>query len=275
MRRNKRIDVKFVQGVNPLDTQLEQMLQDSNATIDEYPPIAVIIQNLYADTDAYQSLQSFICENKLEYTEYEYREYKKKELNEADYFDVKLHYPWGHVEKSALDHGTKYDDRNKCPKCGEGKYQITDLIIDTKKMGKRQIAFNYPDIIVTEQTRSVIEENQLTGCKFREVIERKGLERTNIFQLVPTQVLDPMNLAKMRLVKHQYCDDCYRGAVLRSEIIYPKASLLYAKDFNYSMEYYGFGTYCTRRLIVSSKVRKVFMENKIRLFEYEPIVIES
>ncbi|MWC26983.1 hypothetical protein [Paenibacillus sp. MMS18-CY102] len=275
MRRIKRIDIKYVHGSNPLGLQLAQMLRDSNATIEEYPPIAVVIRNLYADTDVFRALQTFIQENKWEHTEYEHREYTKKELNEAHYYDLGLHYPWWQVEKRARDNGTKYDERNKCPKCHQGEYQITDLVIDTKKMGKRQIAYNYPDVIVTEHIKQIIEESQLAGCYFREVIERRGMNNTKLYQLVPTQVLGSMKLDRMRLSKHQYCENCYRGAVLRSEIIYPEASMLDAKDFNLSLEYYGFGTYCTPRLIVSSKVRKLFMENKIKVLYYEPIGIES
>ncbi|MNF94677.1 hypothetical protein D3C84_773950 [compost metagenome] len=278
MRRKKRIDIRYEHENRELIAQLEPMFQDSGATIDQYPVasenlIIVIVKNLYSDIDAYNSLYSYIHENKLNYNEYEYREYSKKDLNEGLYFDVRLRYPWEHISNEAKDNGTQYDDRNKCQLCGQGVYQITDLIIDTKKIGKQNIVYNYPDIIVTEHTKRVIEENNLTGCRFRNVFDRKDRDLTRYFQLIPNAVLGPMNIRQMKIDKHRYCDACFRGAVLRSEIVYSGASMTRAEDFNKSLEFYGFGSYCTPRLIVSSKVREIFKKNQIKVFEYEPIVI--
>lgn len=169
----------------------------------------------------------------------------------------------------------QYDDRNRCPACGQGQYQVTDLIINTKKIRKRQIIYNYPDIIITAHTKCIIEDNQLTGCAFRPVTDRRGQQEQNLYQLIPTHILGPTNSSRMKFAKHRYCEACTRGSVLRSEIVYSAASLIGANDFNYSREYFGFGAYSTPRLIVSSTSRKVFMANKVGVLEYEPIACEE
>lgn len=276
MRRRKRIDVRHFDPNpdHPFISQLEPLLEGTDVELTKYP-IAFIIENIYAETDIYDSVMTCIRDSGIAYAEFERREYTKQEMKDGQYFLVNLLYPWEGKGNFAEKYGTLYDESDKCASCGLGKRQISDLIIDTKSMGKRDIVYNHPDIIITEHVKHVIENHQLTGATFRSVFDARSKQETSYYQLVPDNILGPMNIAQMKLTP-SFCKVCSRGAIIRSEIIYPRASLAGATDFNYSSEYFNSGKYHSQRFIVSANVLKVFKENKIKIFEYEPIsIVES
>lgn len=230
---------------------------------------------IYEDTEGFAILMEEIKKNNLNYTFAEGREYTKEEIEAAEYFTMEIIYPWERDGITADDFGTKYEDSYSCSACKGGKKQVSDLIINKKKMGKYDIATIQPEIIVNERLYNLILENNLLGCQFRPVKDYKGKDELVLYQLVITNILPPM-CDKIRLLieKGVYCKECKRnGVFLRSEAIYNRESLKGAQDFNLTNEYFGMNLYCQRFVIVSSKVYKLFNKNKIKRVAFEPVRI--
>ena len=54
---------------------------------------------------------------------------------------------------------------------------------------------------------------------------------------------------------------------------YSRSSLENAKDFNRSLEYFGAGAYPRPWIIVSQKVRQLFLKNKAKSARFEPVFL--
>ncbi|MFC4777077.1 hypothetical protein ACFO9Q_09800 [Paenibacillus sp. GCM10023252] len=270
MRRKKRIDINYKEKDELILRNLKSALSLNHVNFKDFPDLLIIPQ-LYSDTKLYEDILTLI--RNLEFKQFEVREYTSGELNKSSYFDAVFYYPWEHDDYDPKENRTLYDNRNRCPVCGRVEYQLTELLLNATKMAKHHIVYNYPDILVTSFTKEIIEDQQLTGCSFRKVTDCSKHEKKDIYQLIINNYLDKMDMEKTATDKHQYCEKCLRGAVLRSEIFYDIDSLKNATDFNYSKEYFGFGVYCSPRVIVSSKVRNIFKEKGIRVQSYKPITI--
>lgn len=277
MKRKARIDVQIDNISNPeaVIATFKKLVHDTAAEIDVWTNF-FLIEKTYVGYEPYESIIKKIVELNLEYKVHESVEFTQSEINKASFLELQLIYPWEHSDNyDSKEMGTLYDEsQGRCSQCGRGGNQLTDLAIDTRRVGKYNIMYHYPDIIVSEYTKKIIEENELTGCEFRDVVDFKGREqKQKLYQLVITNVLPDMEHDKMKFEKDRYCDVCRRGIVLRSEIIYNKDSLINTMDFNHSSEFYGSGIFCTPVVIISSKVHKVFKDNKIKVLRYNPVII--
>lgn len=277
MKRRARIDVRIANIPNPeaVIALFKNLVQDTPAEIDVWTNF-FLIEKTYVGYEPYESIIKKIVELNLKYEIHESVEFTQSEINKASFLELELNYPWEHSDNyDSKEMGTLYDEiEGRCPECGRGGKQLTDLVIDTRRVGKYNIMYHYPDIIVSEYTKKIIEEAKLTGCEFRDVVQYKAKEQTQkLYQLVVTNVLPKMQQDKMKFEKDRYCDSCGRGQVLRTEIIYSEDSLRNSLDFNHSSEFIGIGAYCTPCVIISSKVRKVFKDNNIKVLRYNPVII--
>ena len=228
---------------------------------------------IYQDTEGYKTLMEYINKYNLFHTFAEGREYTKEEIKSAKYFTVEIIYPWEKDGTSADEYGTKYEDTCSCKLCKGSKKQISDLIINKKKMGKYDIATIQPEIIVNEKLYNLILENELSGCEFKLVRDYKGREEPVFYQLVVNNILPNMNDGiRTEIVEDVYCKKCKRnGVFLRSEVIYNKESMKEACDFNLTSEYFGQNLYCAQTVIASKKVFDLFKKNKIKRVFFEPV----
>lgn len=230
------------------------------------------ISGFYADEPIYAELMKDIEKEHLEYRYTEYREYTKAEIKQAKYFHVNIPYPWEHdPEQDAEFYGTKFEylDEHKCKWCRE---QVSELLINTKKMGKHHIAEIIPEIILSELTKNVIEEQGLTGCKFAPVKDYKGRESLPYYQLIITNILpaiDPSVRIEVADMPKYQCPNCPYVGYRRSEFIYEQSTFGKQMDFNFTLE--RFDAYRSRAVIVSSKVKELFDKNKIKVNRFEPI----
>lgn len=225
------------------------------------------------DKKEYDFLMNEIQSKKLKYNWMEARKYTKKEMNSYDFYILNMIYPYQHSPKDAVDFGTKYDDNSGCPKCGRGKIQTSELIIDLNKMKKYQLATMAPEIFVRSDIKEVLEENNVTGIRFGEVKDYKERETLIFNQLFIDNILPPMS--DKVIIEYEDISKCklcgFGGIYPRSELIYPKEKQSDFKDFNITYEYlWG---YSLRAVIVSAKVRKILKEVKCRV-GYEPIAFD-
>ncbi|MEL7567917.1 MAG: hypothetical protein AAGU27_23995 [Dehalobacterium sp.] len=236
---------------------------------------SMLTVEMYEDTEGYGILVDWLQKRNIEYAFAESREYTKDEIRQAKFFNIAVIYPWEADGVTADEYGTQYSSNSACKKCGIGRKQISDLIIEKRKMGKYDIATITPEIIINERLLNLICDNDLTGYEFKPVKDVKGKEKPDLYQLVINNILPQMsNEIKTVTDKTSFCDECkMHGVFLRSEIVYESDALKNAKDFNLSYEYFGARIYCNRQIIVSNKVYDLFTNNKVKRVAFEPVRI--
>jgi hypothetical protein len=96
------------------------------------------------------------------------RYYAPKELNAAELFKLKIAAVF---EPAGEECGTIYDESTACPHCGAGRQQVSELILDLRKVPKnkdiaRTIAGEW---IVSQRFAELVIDHQLTGLELRPV----------------------------------------------------------------------------------------------------------
>jgi len=220
---------------------------------------------VYTDTENFKLLHK-LCEErkvKLHLARFE-MEYTKKELENAKYFNLQMR---TYCSEFAEDYGTKYDYSEKCKCCGTGKKQVSDLIIDKSKMGKKDISLTYGfEVVISEKLHKLLLDNGITGFEVGAVRHKNNKMKNEpvLYQLFCSNTLLPLNEQSV-FHKEKYCECCGKsGLFLKSLPYYNEESLKDAKDFNYTYEYFGGGVSGTPYIIVSQKVYRLFKDNKIK-----------
>lgn len=229
------------------------------------------------DKEGYFKLEKYLTDCEFEYSYAEYRTYSSKEIKNAQYFDVN---PKWIGESDGLTGDELYDASyaEACANCGFGKKQDSDMKININKLKKYDFMSILPDYIVSQRTRDLIVENNLTGCCFRPIIDSKGKNEPLFYQLIIENVLPNLSSnIRVHIDDRNNCKVCKSdGVYLRSELVYSISSLTNAKDFNLSKEYFGSKAYKSQCLVVSRKVYDLFKANKIKgRPSYEPVRIED
>lgn len=215
------------------------------------------------DSDAYMQLLNTAKENHVYSGRYEFTEFTKKEIKEAEYFHLGITTPLESEGTDARDYGTKY--KNCCDECCIGGELDGDLLVDRKFMKKRAIGTLKPDVFVSSQVKWLIESNGLTGAKFEHrVRDFKGREMPEYYIMTFEHTMPPMHPRTFfdydPPAKH--CKKCGRVVpYLRAYCCYKKSDFADAKDFNVSYEV--FNNYFEPAIIVSKRVKEVFNEYKV------------
>src|SRR5690606_5572949 len=116
-----------------------------------------------------------------------HRRYSKEELRSAELLRLVLR---AHFEPAGSMCGTEYDESGVCGHCGAGARQISDLILDTRRIPKgKDIARSIAgEIVVSSRLVQTCREHGIQGAEFRPVLHRgrKGLEPSGWNQLIIT-----------------------------------------------------------------------------------------
>lgn len=101
--------------------------------------------------------------------------YSPDELNNAELLFVNS---TAGLEQAGEEYGTLYDEANVCPLCGEGRNQVSYLILDLKDVPKgNDIATTLAnERIVSQRLAELIVDNSITGVDLRPVIHKTRLE---------------------------------------------------------------------------------------------------
>lgn len=189
--------------------------------------------------------------------------YTKKEVEDFNYFQMRILSPLEKEGTEASDYGTSYEGGCLNPNCRRGKMLVGDILVDRKLMKKWDIGSLRPDIYVSENLKDLICSNGLTGVSFNhEVKDFKGREMKKFYIMEFHHVLPPMSssawLIKSESLIYKECG--HHTLYLRSDLQYESEKLDSALDFNLSNEYVD--TFREREIIVSNKVRKLFKQHK-------------
>ncbi|BFT72679.1 hypothetical protein [Paenibacillus sp. P36] len=220
----------------------------------------------------YQELMLMINREGIKYSITETREYTKKELKEAKFFHVGVFYPWEQdALKNAEYYGTKYVQDHHCEHCG--KVQTSELKLDVKKIGKHHLIHIRPELIISEYAKEVIESSQLSGYEILPASDYKTRYDQKVYHLVIKSILPPFdNHVRCDPYEHypaSDCDICSLRGFPRSEFVYREEEVEKFQDFNLTFEYLN--AYQNRLLIISTEVKEIFHNHKIKLLRPEPV----
>jgi hypothetical protein len=119
----------------------------------------------------------------------------EEELQAAEWLHLVIR---AHFEPTGAVCGTEYDDSLACKHCGAGARQISDHILNTRRIPKgKDIAQTIAgEIVVSPRVVQVCREKELQGAELRPVLHqgRRGQEPTEWSQLVITS--KPLKLSQ-------------------------------------------------------------------------------
>ncbi len=92
------------------------------------------------------------------------RKYSKEELRNAEMFHF---ISTAYFEPAGQECGTIYDESEVCPRCGAGAKQVSDLVLDLRKVPKsKDIASTISDeIIISERLAEALINTKITGIE--------------------------------------------------------------------------------------------------------------
>lgn len=204
------------------------------------------------------------------------REFSKKELNDYDYLVV-------NIASSGLENppnSQKYDFANACKNCGSGVQPIEPLTIPKNSMGKKLIDASAHNswFIFHKELAKKIEKEKLTGISFHSV--KIGRNENDYLWGKVENVLPRLNSSSKLRFNHSYCETCERSGNFENfetetRYFYDNVAFDCFLDFNLTYEFFGEWEYSklggSQNLIISQKVRQLFMEEKVRLLNYKPV----
>jgi hypothetical protein len=116
-----------------------------------------------------------------------HRHYSEKELQAAELFHL---WPRAAFEPVGEECGTRYDEAKACPQCGAGAPQLSELVLELRRVPKRaDIARTIADeLIVSSRLVDAMRARGITGAEYLPVRKagKKSLTSTDWHQLVVT-----------------------------------------------------------------------------------------
>ncbi|MBP5577466.1 MAG: hypothetical protein J6X67_11990 [Treponema sp.] len=210
-------------------------------------------------------------------------EYSKKELAEAKYLDIWLRRYSGYPQPEAIDVKNSYinytfDITNFCTDCGSGLVQ-NDSFYLKKSFNIEKIRFGgvywiYDTFFITTELRDLFIKEKFTGIEF---IPVKNIKTKQIVDNIVQLKINAIFPEKLKFDTKEVinCKSCNTIKNLRkddSEIFAPKEILKdLDKDFYLSQEWHGAGLLCCKTVLISNRVYKFFIDNKIKNINAEPI----
>lgn len=213
-------------------------------------------------------------------------EYSKKELTEARYLHIWLRRYSGYPQPEVIDIKDSYinytfDITNFCTKCGSGLVQNDSFYLkksfNIEKLRFGGVYWVYDTFFITTELRDLLIKEKFTGIEFVPVknIRTKQIV-DNIVQLKINEIF-PAKL-KYDIEKIIDCKQCgQKRDVMKmdSEVVTSKDVLKdLDKDFYLSQEFHGDGFLCCKSVLISNRVYKFLIDNKIKNICAEPIRFE-
>lgn len=194
--------------------------------------------------------------------------YTPKELKQCEFFEIVPPHPTELDGVNLKSFGNIYEEA--CPGCGVGGKLHGDVLVDRKYPRKYKMGIIQPELYMSGEVKTLVEENGLTGLFFnRKMVDYKGREISDFYVPDFSSVLPPMN--ESTWLNPQTPRECgHRIIYLDSDIQYEREKLSEAKDFNLTQEYLN--NWMMRHVIVSARAKKVLQQNKITC-HYIPVLL--
>ena len=144
----------------------------------------------------------------------------------------------------------------------ERNFEIPVLTLGRKKLSDENILFTKKgEIIVTNFASSVLDKNNLTGCQYQSVPEKKTMLPSNDYlHLISSPISSVSSLTEIKKTTFPW-----KGVLVKDDQVYYNSSILKeVSDFNRSFEHFGSDNghpfyYPQRLWIVTNKAMKVLV----------------
>jgi hypothetical protein len=195
-----------------------------------------------------------------------------------------------------VEYGMTYDLSGACPACGTGGRQTSAVFVDGEDLAKleahRAGATIFFHILVDEGLAEDLENLGATGLSFRSVyalMPDKRQVKLRRKQLCAARTLPPMSPRTTGLTRDRACEVCWRNGYFQTSkaptrIVYRAADLRDADDVNLTWENLGYAILkpelresllSYQWMLVTPKVRRVFLAAGITSFDWLPIRVEE
>lgn len=254
-------------------TKFEKMVKDLSLPADRFNSTLRVVKIEY-ESDVYRSISAIAVKYGFEAYEHTYKmEYTKRELSEADFFEV----TFGIYGKA--DYTESYQTKFKdfyCESCGV--HQLIpeeEIYINKTEFRGKDIAVSMKhnnEIIVSDKMKTLIEGSNLTGVKFYPAYHYNNKLKNDYpaWHMVITSIMPPIDKSMPLYKLEGYCDVCRKHHKLPLSFVrYKNDDIVKASDFNLSCEMFGNGWYGSPKLIISHKVYDLIMKNKIKGCKFE------
>lgn len=177
-----------------------------------------------------------------------------------------------------------YDYSSACPNCGAGILPIIPIYVPENKMGKKLIEFTahngWP--VFRHTLKNTLEENNITGIKFNNII--LGKDKENFYIGFINSILPKLDPSSKINFNHSICATCHNSGNFHNfssetSYVYKKSNVQNLKDFNLTHEYFGEWKYSklggARHIVISQKVRQILLQNKVKYLDFIPIELSN
>lgn len=211
-------------------------------------------------------------------------EYSKKELEEAKYLSIWLRRYSGYPQpEGAIDIKNSYinytfDTSDFCTKCGSGLIQNDSFYLkktfNIDKIRFGGVYWEYDTFFITNELRDLFIKEKFSGIEFFPVKSIKTKQVVNNIVQLKINSIFPSKL-KYEIEKVINCKQCNQTRDVvktNSELSAPKEIINQLdKDFYLSQEFHGDGLLCCKSVLISNRVYKFFVKEKIKNICAEPI----
>ncbi|MBN1205272.1 MAG: hypothetical protein JXB05_10140 [Myxococcaceae bacterium] len=210
-----------------------------------------------------------------------HRYYSKEELETAELLNLVIR---AYFEPPGEDFGTEYDESAACTRCGAAAPQVSNLILNTRRIPKgKDIAQTIAgEIVVSPRLVKACREHGLRGADFRPVmhLSRKGPEPSEWSQLVITskplklsaRTVSGVNLFDLDKENRYRCPKGHMAGLNQISELYVHRESWDGSDWGRTDKYFGVRGADLRpepRLLISQKLRQVLVGMKAKGFELE------
>lgn len=186
--------------------------------------------------------------------------------------------------------GGPQSSHRRCAVCRAESEQVRDLLVDVRKMGKRDLSLTYSfEIILSPHLAQMLQEVGFTGFTLRPVWHYRRAHRGEppLYQMVMTNLLPPMASPPTEFEHEQRCEVCgtetkfikhthWWGRIRyyeETEIYYSKSVLERVADFNVTWEKIGELPSWSRLVIITQRVYRWLREQKVKGWGVEPVYL--
>lgn len=225
--------------------------------------------------------------------------YNKEELKKAEILLLSVERP----EKGDPQKHTSYDRSNACSICGTGAEQIGPLRLKSNDLPKRSlVAQTYTaELLLCDELACVITGAIGLSADLRQIEETRSHRPLSWWQILPRYRMPPFAAETQGIVRERPCPRCgqdgyfgtmaepfrpvYRLMSFRDPNGWPRADGAEPPDFARTHEHFGNSClnlendpirsvhYAQPQIMVSNRVMRVFLDNKVRGVRFVPVRI--
>ncbi len=260
--------------------ELIEYLKDNCIKYDENNILTVF--DIFESNSHWKIINEYVQKNKLVCLSESF--FSSEELENAKWLTVRSKWHNGYPQPENNNNyrkGITYSDEKRCKNCGTGLKQIDSFrLMKQPKWGSRcffMLNWISDELFVSNSTRNILENSDITGLDYREVKNKKGdTVLDDVWQLDIPYILQKGIIPKEPTINNiEVCTECgipkYHPTGI-GMLTYQKAVFEGAPDFVKTFEAFGWGSAAPQKIIVSQKVYRFLTNNKMdRGLVFEPI----